>query len=220
MTRIPSRAEVAGAVAISGVAGSWPSSPSAQRGDSGVWRAVLALIKSGPPGGTFGNAYRPGDPKWHGSGRAVDWMGFNQDALAAYLAAHRPLELIHRTKTRDYAYTRGVNKGSFNNTLMEQHRNHIHMALAAGGAVGRDGQRLPLGVYDSGGALPTGLSLAYNGTGRPEVIPHPDSPYGNVTVDAQVRVFVGSREITDIARVEVDSALRQTARDIRNGTRV
>ncbi|MGI5236479.1 hypothetical protein [Dactylosporangium sp. CA-139066] len=35
-----------------------------------------------------------------------------------------------------------------------------------------DGRRIPLGAYDVGGYLPQGLSLAYNGTGRPEpVIP-------------------------------------------------
>jgi TP901 family phage tail tape measure protein len=113
----------------------WPPSPSAQRGDSGIWREVVRLIKSGPDQGSFGNSFRPGDPKWHGSGRAVDWMGYNMDALASYLAAQRPLELIHRTKTRDYAYTRGVNKGSFNESLMNAHRNHIHIAMKAGGTI-------------------------------------------------------------------------------------
>ncbi|GAA1550421.1 hypothetical protein GCM10009827_083860 [Dactylosporangium maewongense] len=358
MTRIPTRAEVAAVVQPP-----WPSSPGAQRGDSGVWRSVLALIKSGPGGGTFGNAYRPGDPLWHGcvpmdtvvltrrgwvpfedvqvgedetvgynpatgrsewtrivgmhhyqdaelwtitagdwtaevtpghrwltdtglvetrdftngtrvrlatpladdvtgvglvdgdvrvdgvqragarqaevfcptttlgtwtarqgsrvfltgnSGRAVDWMGFNQDALAQYLAAHRPLELIHRTKTRDYAYTRGVNKGSFNNALMEAHRNHIHIALAKGGLV----DSLPFGVFDSGGTLAPGLNLAYNGLGRPEVLRREDQPTGPVHVDAEVRVFLGTREITDVVRVEVDSSLRRVARDIQTGTRV
>lgn len=116
--------------------GSWPSSPGAQRGDSGVWRAIVALINStGPLSGSFGNGYRPGDPLWHGSGRAVDWMGFNQDALATFLASRRPLELIHRTASRDYAYTRGVNKGSFSQGLMNEHRNHIHAAFAMGGRV-------------------------------------------------------------------------------------
>ncbi len=135
----------------------WPSSPSAQRGDSGVWRRVLQLIRSGPDQGSFGNAYRPGDPKWHGSGRAVDWMGFNMDSLASFLAAKRPLELIHRTKTRDYAYTRGVNKGSFNNPLMEAHRNHIHIAMDDGGAR----------------VLQPGLNIIPNNTGRPEPIAGP-----------------------------------------------
>lgn len=133
-TRLPSKAEVAKAVAP--VFGDWPSSPASQRGDSGVWKKVLQLIKSGPKMGSFGNSYRPGDPKWHGSGRAVDWMGFNMDPLAQYLASKRPLELIHRTNKRDYAYTRGVNKGSFNEALMNAHRNHIHIAMAQGGVIG------------------------------------------------------------------------------------
>jgi hypothetical protein len=151
------------------VFGNWPSSPAAQRGDSGVWKRVVQLINTGPDQGSFGNAYRPGDPKWHGSGRAVDWMGFNMDALASYLASKNPLELIHRTNKRDYAYTRGRNMGSFNASLMEAHRNHIHIAMREGGQVPR---LLPFGSYDSGGRLPTGLSLAYNGTGRPEPVGH------------------------------------------------
>jgi TP901 family phage tail tape measure protein len=131
--KVPTYAQMSAAVTPQ--FGDWPSSPSAQRGDSGVWRRVLALIKQGPDQGEFGNAYRPGDPKWHGSGRAVDWMGYNMDALAQFLASKRPLELIHRTRNRDYAYTRGVNKGSFNNALMEAHRNHIHIAMKDGGVI-------------------------------------------------------------------------------------
>jgi hypothetical protein len=115
---------------------------------------VLRLIKSGPKSGSFGNAYRAGDPLWHGSGRAVDWMGFNQDALATFLAAKRPLELIHRTKRRDYAYTRGRNKGSFNESLMNAHRNHIHIAMDD------EGYRM----------LQPGLNIIPNNTGRPEPI--------------------------------------------------
>ena len=133
MTMAQALAKVAGAP---GSFGKWPSSPSAQRGDSGVWRKVVALIRStGPLSGHFGNGYRPGDPLWHGSGRAVDWMGYNQDALARFLAARRPLELIHRSRNRDYAYTRGRNKGSFNNSLMQAHRNHIHIAMSQGGVI-------------------------------------------------------------------------------------
>lgn len=130
----------------------WPSSPGAQRGDSGVWRNVVALIRStGPISGSFGNSYRPGDPLWHGSGRAVDWMGYEQDALATFLSTRRPLELIHRTSHRDYAYTRGVNKGSFNQSLMQAHRNHVHIAM------------------DEGGWLEPGWNPpTWNGTGRPE----------------------------------------------------
>lgn len=154
-TDIPTREEVSAKVAP--VFGDWPSSPGAQRGDSGVWRSVVRLIKSGPKSGSFGNAYRPGDPLWHGSGRAVDWMGFNQDALATFLAAKRPLELIHRTKRRDYAYTRGRNKGSFSEGLMNAHKNHIHIAMDDGGFR----------------TLQPGINIIPNGTGRPEPIAGP-----------------------------------------------
>jgi hypothetical protein len=136
----------AGAAAGAAQFGNWPRSASAQRGDSGVWRGVVQVIKqSGINQGSFGNSYRPGDPRWHGSGRAVDWMGYNMDALASYLAARKPLELIHRTNTRDYAYTRGQNRGSFNNSLMQAHRNHIHIAYDKGGLL-PDTRQMPGGT--------------------------------------------------------------------------
>jgi hypothetical protein len=149
-----------------GPIGAWPSSPGAQRGDSGVWRSIVALIRStGPLSGSFGNAYRAGDPLWHGSGRAVDWMGFNQDALASFFMSRRGsvLELIHRTNTRDYAVTRGVDKGSFDNGLMEEHRNHIHIAMKRGGLV-----PMPVRSFDRGGYLSPGYNLVHNGTGSIE----------------------------------------------------
>ena len=159
MTKVITMAEALSKVAPS--FGNWPSSPSAQRGDSGVWRDVVRLIKStGPLSGSFGNGYRAGDPLWHGSGRAVDWMGYNQDALATFLASKRPLELIHRTKHRDYAYTRGRNKGSFNNTLMQQHRNHVHVAMANGGVI-----REP--VFGVGAS---GATYEFGEGGRPETV--------------------------------------------------
>jgi hypothetical protein len=156
----------------------WPSSPAAQRGDSGVWRSVVALIRStGPISGAFGNAYRPGDPLWHGSGRAVDWMGYNQDALATFLAARRPLELIHRSARRDYAYTRGQNFGSFDEPLMNQHANHVHIAMRMGGLIkelaglARGGvvRLAKIASADFGSlTLAPGANLVHNGTGRPE----------------------------------------------------
>lgn len=171
MTKVISMAEALSKVAPS--FGNWPSSPSAQRGDSGVWRKVLQLIKSGPKMGSFGNAYRPGDPKWHGSGRAIDWMGYNMDPLARYLAAKRPLELIHRTRTRDYAYTRGRNKGSFNNALMNAHRNHIHIAMGSGGVipehvvgVGSSGNTYEFGERGPERVLSAGQTAAGAGAGR------------------------------------------------------
>lgn len=44
----------------------WPSSPSRQRGDSGVWKSVLNLVRSAGIPYNFGNSYRHRDPLWHG----------------------------------------------------------------------------------------------------------------------------------------------------------
>lgn len=173
MTKVISMAEALSKVTPA--FGSWPSSPSAQRGDSGVWRGIVRMIKAtGPLSGSFGNAFRRGDPKWHGSGRAVDWMGYNQDALARFLAAKRPLELIHRTRNRDYAYTRGVNKGSFNESLMDAHRNHVHIAMANGGVinepvfgVGRSGRSYSFAERGPERVLSTAQTAAGAGRGGP-----------------------------------------------------
>lgn len=211
-TRIPSQREVASKVPFQ--FGQWPSGPSAQRGDSGVWRQIVALINStGPLSGSFGNGYRPGDPLWHGSGRALDWMGFNQDALAAFLAARRPLELIHRTNRRDYAYTRGVNQGSFDNALMEAHRNHIHIAMANGGIIGEP----VYGIGRSG----TSYSFAENG---PEAVTplwragNPAAPSAastggarTVVVEATIPIQLDGETITRRVRLVVDTVLGQLA---------
>lgn len=176
--------------------GNWPSSPGAQRGDSGVWRKVLQLIRSGPDSGSFGNAYRPGDPKWHGSGRAVDWMGYQQDALATYLAGKRPLELIHRTSRRDYAYTRGVNKGSFSAGLMNAHKNHIHIAMQNGGTI----MEPVFGVGRSG------ATYSFGEGGRPERVTPGGGGGGdgNVFVTVQAGYVVSERDLENKIATTVD----------------
>ncbi len=50
------------------------------------------------------STFRPGDPLWHGKGKAVDFGGYNQDGLASYfMGIPGVMELIHRTKKQDYA---------------------------------------------------------------------------------------------------------------------
>ncbi|WP_425837340.1 peptidoglycan DD-metalloendopeptidase family protein [Streptomyces fractus] len=80
--------------------------------------------------------------------------------------------------------------------------------------------------YDDGGYLPTGLSLVANGTGRPEPvftgsqwsdIRAAKGGSGTTQVHADVRVFVGDREITDIVRTEVTAREASTASAIDNG---
>ncbi len=195
-TRIPSRKEVASKVIPApGAFGQWPASPSAQRGDSGVWRKVVALIRStGPLSGAFGNAYRPGDPLWHGSGRAVDWMGYNQDRLASFLAARHPLELIHQTSSRSYAYTRGRNMGSFDAQTMAEHLNHIHVAFGKGG---RFREQMKAALFDYGGTLAPGINVVENKLGRPEPLVRADQA-GDVHIHLHDSVIASQQQFEDM----------------------
>ncbi|WP_306317201.1 MULTISPECIES: peptidoglycan DD-metalloendopeptidase family protein [unclassified Streptomyces] len=78
--------------------------------------------------------------------------------------------------------------------------------------------------YDQGGYLPTGLSTVYNGTGRPEPVlttgqwnaMTADRSSGGLG-DLHVQVFVGDREITDIARAEVHTAQGELVSVLRAG---
>jgi TP901 family phage tail tape measure protein len=184
-TRVPSWKEVSSAVTPD--FGNWPSSPGAQRGDSGVWRRIVALVKGSGIPYNFGNAYRPGDPLWHGSGRAVDFMGYNQDRLAQFFMARESsvLELIHRTKSRDYGVTRG-----HYNAMPHQwplHRNHLHIAMANGGVIDEP-------VFGVGAS---GRSYSFGERGAETVTPGAGTGRGVTNVTVNVTAPVGShpREI-------------------------
>ncbi|MFE6493416.1 hypothetical protein [Streptomyces sp. NPDC057748] len=81
--------------------------------------------------------------------------------------------------------------------------------------------------YDNGGYLPEGLSLVANGTGKPEPVftssqwdtlrANAGRGGGATTVHADVKVYVGDREITDIVRTEVVAREEQTAAAITTG---
>jgi hypothetical protein len=133
--------------------GPWPPTPMHQRGDSGIWHGIMALVKASGIPYSFGNAYREGDDKWHGSGRAVDLMGFEQDRLAQFFMSLKAnvLELIHTTRNGGYYITRGVRQHSMG-VQDELHRNHLHVAM------------------DSGGLLPPGDTFVRNRTGKPETV--------------------------------------------------
>lgn len=164
----------------------WPSSPMAQRGDSGVWRSILNLVRMAGIPFNYGNAYRAGDPLWHGSGRAVDLMGYNQDRLAQFFMGIRPrvLELIHWTQSGRYGITRG--RPAAMSTQGPLHYNHLHVAMARGGHVNVPHllNNIHYGTFDSGGLLMPGLTYAYNGTGKPE----------RILTDGQWDALNGSKE--------------------------
>lgn len=182
-TRIPSWAEVASkVVAAVGSFGHWPSSPGAQRGDSGVWHKILALVKASGIHYQFGNAYRPGDPKWHGSGRAIDFMGYNQDRLAQFFLARQGqvLELIHRSNSRDY----GITRGHYNAmpTQWPLHRNHLHVAMSGGGTINEP-------IFGVGAS---GRSYSFGENWMPERVTPGGQGAGAVTVVLENHGVIGS----------------------------
>jgi hypothetical protein len=80
--------------------------------------------------------------------------------------------------------------------------------------------------YDDGGMLPTGLSLVANGTGSPEPvftgsqwsdIRAAKSGGGTSTIHADVKVFIGDREITDIVDTRIELHEDSTASAITTG---
>jgi hypothetical protein len=65
-------------------------------------------------------------------------------------------------------------------------------------------------LYDDGGYLQPGMNLVANGTGKPEPVLTTGqwddirtAKTGSPTIQADVKVYVGDREITDIVRTEV-----------------
>jgi hypothetical protein len=133
----------------------FPAGPGSVRGDSGVWPGIVALIEKwgNPDGGSFSNAYRAGDPLWHGSGLAVDWGGFNQDKLAGMFMAIRPsiLELIHSTDSANYGISRGQ-VSEMGSQLWAEHKNHIHVAMTQPSVEHYLGASIPTAVAGMGGA--------------------------------------------------------------------
>lgn len=80
------------------------------------------------------------------------------------------------------------------------------------------------GKFDSGGYLQPGMNLAYNGTGRPEPVftTRQANALASMATDGglkdlAVQVFVGDREITDIARAEVRTAQGELLSTLRAG---
>lgn len=111
------------------------------------WQQMWQIISSQFPAAILTSAYRPGDPGYHGKGRAIDIAG-PMDAINAWIAKVYP----HSTQL---IYTPGANilngrPFTYDAPTRSDHFDHVHWA------------------FDSGGYLEPGLQLVYNGTGKPE----------------------------------------------------
>lgn len=143
----------------------------------GNYTSMFAAIKAAFPGARLTSGYRPGDPGYHGRGKAVDIGGPSPaPAGSAFMAGvktwlynnHRGslAELIYNGignavpnwwKGRNHAYSAGT---------QAQHRNHVHAA-----------------VYDQGGLWPAGWAGFNMTNGVERVLTPPQDDYFRRFVD-------------------------------------
>ena len=128
-------------------------------GDGMIWQQLWNAVHHQFPWAQLHSSFRPGAitatgrPSLHGRGRAIDitpsmeifnWIASNYPASGELIFSPAGGRQIYRGHPHFYGQpTRG------------DHWDHIHW-----------------GMFDRGGYLQPGLTLAYNGTGRPEPVGH------------------------------------------------
>jgi hypothetical protein len=178
---------------------------------SGAWGSIWQYVKARVPAARINSTYRAGDPGYHGRGKAIDFgygSGPGGAGSAGLALISRTLhdgvgrnlaELIYDGIGDDRPDLKNGRASTYSRGTQLAHTNHVHAA-----------------VFDQGGPLYPGYTVAYNGTGRTEWVSR-EMPGGggrgggpgpvpmNVVVNA--RVFIGDREITDIVRVEAGAVM-------------
>jgi hypothetical protein len=86
------------------------------------------------------------------------------------------------------------------------------LAASAGIPVMKLPNPIPYGSYDTGGHLPPGLSLAYNGTGKPE-------PVGQIAPVISVAVYVGNEKLDSRTDYRIEKNNERIAVGLRKGAR-
>ncbi|MFF9647887.1 peptidoglycan DD-metalloendopeptidase family protein [Streptomyces sp. NPDC014622] len=197
-------------------------------GGSGVarWRSTVlqALNMTGNPASYADVTLRRMNQESGGNPRAVN--NWDSNARAGYPSTGL-MQLIRPTWQR-YA-GQMIKKGPFLNGVSVDPLANIFASMRyAKSAYGS----LPAaynrpGGYDSGGYLMPGWTPVFNGTGKPEPVftsgqwdairANAQRGSAPTTITADVKVFVGDREITDIVRTEVVAREEQTAAAITTG---
>jgi hypothetical protein len=118
--------------------------------DGGLWRQMFGIVKGQFPSATLNSAYRPGDPGYHGKGKATD-LGGPMLAIDRWLASRFPnsTELIH---------TPGINlwHGAphvYNAATRAEHFSHVHWAMENAGMLGAQAAAGAMGATDVRGMI-------------------------------------------------------------------
>jgi TP901 family phage tail tape measure protein len=129
----------------------------------GGWQSIASLVQAAIPQARINSTFRPGDPGYHGRGKAVDFgygSGPGGAGSAGLASINRFLhdgygsslaELIYDGIGDDRPDLKNGKPLTYSASTQAEHRNHVHAA-----------------TYDQGGWLQPGYTMAYNGTGGPE----------------------------------------------------
>jgi hypothetical protein len=206
-----------------------PGGGGALAGGGTMVTRLFNTIRAAFPRAKLNSGYRAGDPGYHGLARAVDLgeAGFAGGMgrpllgqMAAYIYRNYGAQTKELIYTGAYDTTPDIKNGAVLNygaATNAAHRNHVHWAMANGGVIGEP-------VIGMG--LRSGGSYSFGERGPETVLPGvrgrefggPVGGGGAPNVVVQARVFVGNREITDIARVEAQAVVASSNADMeRNG---
>ncbi|MFD6361312.1 transglycosylase SLT domain-containing protein, partial [Streptomyces roseolus] len=172
------------------------------------WRGVVlkALTEVGQPHAYANITLRRMNQESGGNPTIVNTWDSNWKAGHPSVGLMQVIGPTFRSYAGKYRGTGPFSYGVSTNPLANVYSS-MRYALSAYGSLPRAYNRA--GGYDSGGFLQPGFTLAYNGTGKPEPVltgaqwNSMTRAAGEGAGDMYVSVYVGDREITDIARAEV-----------------
>lgn len=103
--------------------------------------------------------------------RSNHWFGHAVDLAPPSLALFNYLKALYGKIAREIIYTPAGHRQVYHGKdyfyrdpgIQKDHYSHVHLALANGGLV-------PVRKFDTGGTLPPGYTLAFNGTGANETV--------------------------------------------------
>lgn len=206
-----------------------PAGPAGGGSVGGGWSGLWATIRAAFPEARLNSSYRPGDPGWHGRGRAVDlgWSRAPGGIGNAYMASMNrwihdryganSLELIYDGLGDDRPDLYRGRPHTYSASTRAEHRNHVHWAMAGGGVIGE-----PV----AGIGLRSGGSYSFGERGPETVLPGIRSrEFGGGSLGGGsagfkvpapvVKVYLDGQEWRGMARVEaegvVDGALTAVA---------
>jgi hypothetical protein len=113
--------------------GSVGGHPELQPGISAIAATVLKRF----PGMSIGSTLRPGDPGFHGQGRAADLVGGNMDIEGAWIAKHMTPQLTEGIHNPTLSVDTGhhVPSSFWGPATWADHVDHIHLAKQRGGII-------------------------------------------------------------------------------------